>query len=578
MRVALGLRRLVPGLVLCLGLGYPAVASAASTPQLVPVSCANAPAGKAKCASIQLVGSPAVAVTPTDLQKAYGVTGRKSGGTTVAIVDAFNDPHIEKDLGDYRSHFGLPACTKASGCLTVVGQDGTSTLPTGTDSGWATEMAIDVDAVSAVCPDCKILLVESNTNDDNDLAAAVDSAVRLGAKIVSNSYSDHESSIPADADTHYNHPGVAVLAATGDAGSESGGQTDFPASSPEVVAVGGTTLTAAGNSRGFTESAWNKAGSGCSGTFAKPSFQNVNTSCAKRATADIAADADPNTGITIFVNGAQSQFGGTSLATPIVAGIWALAGTPNTGDNAVSYPYAHSSNFFDVTSGSNGSCGTVICNAGTGWDGPTGLGTPNGTTGLTPGGGGNNTLAVNNPGDQSSTVGQPVNLQVTATGGTTPYSFAAQGLPAGLSIDSKTGKISGTPSTAGNSQVTVTVTDAAGTTAQAKFGWTVTTTPPAGTLTAKFTTDFVFSTGAFAHFTITNGGSTAVSAWQLAFDIPRSESLALTNPGTADGTTGHIVITGQNAIAAGGSLTVNQIYNVTTGTFTAPANVVITGS
>ncbi|TCO52298.1 putative Ig domain-containing protein [Actinocrispum wychmicini] len=572
MRVALGL------VALGLGLGVSlAPAAAASGPQLVPASCATAPAGKAKCQAMQLVlpagARPAAAMSPTDLQKAYGVTGRKSGGTTVAIVDAFNDPHIERDLGDFRSHWSLPACTKANGCLTVVGQDGTSTLPTGTDSGWATEMAIDVDAVSAVCPDCKILLVEGNTNDDNDLAAAVDSAVRLGAKIVSNSYTDHENAIPSGADTHYNHPGVAVLAATGDNGSESGAQAEFPASSPEVVAVGGTTLTASSGGRGFTETVWNGTGSGCSSLFAKPAYQNVTTTCAKRATSDISADADPNTGITIFVNGATSQFGGTSLATPIVAGIWALAGTPNSGDNPASYPYAHPGNFFDVTSGSNGSCGTVICNAGQGWDGPTGLGTPNGTAGLTPGGN-SGTVTVTNPGDQTSTVGQPVNLQITATGGTTPYSFAAQGLPAGLSIDSKTGKITGSPTTAGTSQVTVTVTDATGATSQAQFRWTV--TAPGSTLNATFTTDFLFSTGAFAHFTITNTGSSGVSGWQLAFDIPASESLALTNPGTANGRTGHVVITGQNAIPAGGSLTVNQFYQVASGTFTAPANVVVT--
>ncbi|WP_166659124.1 putative Ig domain-containing protein [Labedaea rhizosphaerae] len=646
--------------------GQAPVASAATVPQLVPASCATAPAGHAKCQAIQLVpgtsAAPATAVSPTDLQKAYGVTGLKSNGATVAVVDAFHDPNIERDLGDYRSHWGLPPCTKANGCLKVVGQDGSSNLPTQTDSGWATEMTIDVDAVSAVCPDCHILLVEGNTNDDTDLGEAVDSAVRLGAKFVSNSYADHESSIPSDSETHYNHPGVMIAAATGDNGTESGSSTEYPASSPEVVAVGGTTLTPSSNSRGFTETAWNKGGSGCSSKFGKPSYQNVTTSCSKRATSDISAEGDPNTGIVIYQNGATSQWGGTSLATPIVAGIWALAGAPNSGDNAASYPYAHPGNFNDITSGSNGGCGTVVCNAGTGWDGPTGLGTPNGTAGLLPGGG-NGSVTVQNPGDQSSTVGQAVNLKITAsggtspytfsakglpaglsidsssgaisgtpttaggptavtvtatdsagksgtatfnwtvtavgqpaitnpgnqtgtvgqavnlpikaTGGTTPYSFSASGLPAGLSIDSSSGTISGTPTTAGQSATTVTVTDANGKTAQASFTWTIN---PASTSTLKaaFTLDYDYGWGAFGHVTITNTGSTAVTGWKVTFDIPTSEYLWTVNPGTIVSNTGHVVVTGTGTIPAGGTLSVQTTFQVNSGSFVTPANVAAT--
>ncbi|WP_409182058.1 putative Ig domain-containing protein [Amycolatopsis sp. VS8301801F10] len=577
MRAGMTLRRLAAaGAALALGAGVAALSApgAGASPQLSPASCASAPAGYAKCQAVQLVSAgarPASAMSPADLQKAYGVAGMKSGGTTVAIVDAFDDPGIEKDLNDYRSHWNLGSCTKANGCLTVVGQDGTSTLPSKTDSGWATEMAIDVDAVSALCPDCKILLVEANTNEDSDLAAAVDSAVRLGAKIVSNSYADHESAIPSDAEQHYNHPGVAVLAATGDWGSESGSQAEYPATSPEVVAVGGTTLTASGG--GYSETAWSKAGSGCSSKFGKPAFQNgISTACDNRATSDISADADPNTGITIYVNGQQSQYGGTSLATPIVAGIWALAGTPKDGDNAATYPYAHTGDFNDVTSGSNGNCGTVICNAGTGWDGPTGLGTPHGVAGLTPGGGTNGKLSVSNPGNQNSVVGKAVSLKVTASGGTSPYTYKADGLPAGLAIDSKSGSITGTPSAAGTSNVTVTATDSAGATAQAPFTWTV-TTAPAGKLTAKFTTDYDYGFGAFAHFTLTNGGTSAANGWTLSFDLASNESLSNTNPGTASGSTGHVVITGQDTIPVGGSLTVSQIYQVSGGAFTAPANV-----
>jgi subtilase family serine protease len=458
---------------------------------------------------------------------------------------------------------------------------------------------------------------------------------------------------------------VAILGATGDWGSETGTQSEYPATSPEVVAVGGTTLSTSGNSRGYSETAWNKAGSGCSSIFAKPSYQTNDTTCGnKRGEADISADADPNSGITIYVNGAQSQYGGTSLATPIVAGIWALAGVPNSGDNPAAYPYAHTGNFFDVTSGSNGSCGTIICNAGTGWDGPTGWGTPNGVTGLQPGSPSGGSPTVQNPGDQTVTVGQAVNLQlhvsggtspyswaadalpaglaldkatgvisgkptatgstkttvtvtdnagktgsttfnwtvnqagqvtvanpgnqtgtvgksaslqISASGGTSPYSYSAKGLPTGLAIDSKSGLISGTPSAAGSYSVVVTATDSTGASGQTNFTWTV-NPAPASQLSATFSTDYDYGWGAFTHFTITNNGTTAVNSWSLAFDVPSNESLQLTNPGTASGSTGHVVVTGNYQIPPGGSITVNQTYQVNSGSFTPPTNVVVTGS
>src|SRR5262249_52252495 len=154
----------------------------------------------------------------------------------------------------------------------------------------------------------------------------------------------------------------------------------------------------------------------------------------------------------------------------------ALAGTPAAGTYPASYPYSHTANLFDVTSGSNGTCGAPICTAGAGWDGPTGLGTPNGTAAFT-NGGGPGPLTMNNPGNQTGAVGTAVSLTLSASGGTPPYTFSATGLPAGLSISSS-GVISGTPTTAATSTVTATVHDSASGTASTTFTWTIN---PAGT-------------------------------------------------------------------------------------------------
>jgi subtilase family serine protease len=315
---------------------------------------------------------------PADLRSAYKLpSGTEGTGATVAIVDAFDDPRAESDLAVYRSQFGLPPCTTANGCFRKVNQSGaTSPLPR-SDAGWAAEISLDLDMVSAVCPHCKILLVESN-GPDNSLFTAIDTAARLGAKYISNSWGGSESSGQDTFDQqHLNKPGVAITASSGDDGFG----VIHPASSRFVTAVGGTSLRRASNTRGWSESAWSGAGSGCSRQIPKPTWQH-DTGCSHKTVADVSAVADPSTGVAVYVTfggSGWSVFGGTSASAPIIAGVYALAGTPAANTTPASYPYAHTGNLFDVTSGSNGSCSpSYLCHSGTGYDGPTGLGTPNG--------------------------------------------------------------------------------------------------------------------------------------------------------------------------------------------------------
>ena len=305
--------------------------------------------------------------SPSDLQTAYDLTsysGSNGSGITVAIVDAYDDPNAASDLAVYRKQFGLTAC--GSGCFTKV-KEGRQA-----NSGWAEEESLDVDMVSAICPNCKILLVEAASSSLANLATAEKYAT-AHADYVSNSWSGNEGTKTYDGD--FNVSGVAITAATGDNGYNSTAQ--WPAILPTVTAVGGTTLSSY-NPR--TESAWSGAGSGCSKVYAKPSFQSgLNTGCSDRAQADTSAEADPNTGVAVYDTYGTSGwlvFGGTSVATPIIASVFALAG--NTSNNNDAYVYSHASSLNDVTSGSNGSCGAPLCTAGKGWDGPTGLGSPNG--------------------------------------------------------------------------------------------------------------------------------------------------------------------------------------------------------
>jgi subtilase family serine protease len=347
--------------------------------------CAAATAGHAACFAKVLVNKAgavpnataplSTALSPAQVRAAYSLDGTSGAGRTVAIVDAYGYPNLERDLGIYRAQYGLPACTTANGCLKVMNQTGGTSLPR-TNVGWAQEQALDLDAVSATCPDCKIVMVQASTNSLANLATAVNQAARQpGVVAISNSYGGGDSA----ENSAYNHPGIAITASTGDAGFKGG---SYPASSAFVTAVGGTSLKMSGTTR-VSETAWSGAGSGCSTVIAQPSFQTTAvTGCAKRAIADVSAAADPNTGgLSVYAptnakNSSWSQFGGTSESAPIIASVYALAGSGLS--NAT--PYSHTASLHDITSGSNGTCTpTQWCNARAGWDGPTGLGTPNGT-------------------------------------------------------------------------------------------------------------------------------------------------------------------------------------------------------
>jgi len=313
--------------------------------------------------------------SPADLRSAYNITGTGASSTVIAIVDAFGYPNAERDLGTYRSQFGLPACTTANGCFRKVNQRGVQGSYPATNTGWSQETALDLDMASAMCPGCSILLVEADSASFQNLATAVNTAAAMGAHAISNSYGGSESG-SSSFEPFYNYAGIAVTVSSGD----SGFGVEFPASSPHVTAVGGTSLVRSSNSRGWSETAWSGAGSGCSALYAKPTWQ-TDSGCARRTVADVSAVADPNTGVAVFgpANSRTSAwlvFGGTSVAAPLIAGIYGVNGTAvNHGND----PYRHLSSINDVTSGSNGSCGgSYLCTAKVGFDGPTGLGTPKG--------------------------------------------------------------------------------------------------------------------------------------------------------------------------------------------------------
>jgi subtilase family serine protease len=400
---------------------------------------------------------PAGGLTPADLASAYGFSSSASVSQTVAIVDAYNDPKIAGNLASFDSEYHLAACTVANGCLKVVNQTGGSTPPANDTTGWSVEESLDVETVHSVCQKCKIILVEAKSSSGANLATATDEAAKLKATEITNSYGGPESDSTTSQAAAYNHKGIVITASSGDDGyydfdllGEDGkvNVPNTPAALPTVVAVGGTSLDLGQTGKRLNETVWNDngpkdiyeqafeqplgaGGGGCSTKYAAPSWQTKvkdwkSTGCgSKRLVADISAVADPFTGFDVYdtdhcskcVSKNWTTIGGTSLASPLIAAMWGLAG----GAHGVAYPastlYKHlgSSDLYDVTVGGNGYCegigasncgdpntlgaglldcdysrsgavasGLAACDAAKGYDGPSGVGTPKGLKAFKP--------------------------------------------------------------------------------------------------------------------------------------------------------------------------------------------------
>ena len=393
---------------------------------------------------------PAGGLTPGDLGTAYNLNTTGGSGQTVGIVDAYNDPNIDADLQTFDSQYGLSTCSEGNGCLRVLNQSGNATpLPVDDDSGWSVEETLDVETVHSVCQSCHIILVEGNSDDSADLGTAEDSAVRLGANEVTNSFGEPESGSDASYQADFNHPGTVITASAADDGYyfyddlDGISEPSIPASYSTTVSVGGTSLFLDQGGRRQSESVWNDngpqdyferafdqplgaGGGGCSTLFTARDWQKslggwASTGCGSgRLDNDVSADADYLTGFDIYdsydcgdaCSPAPAWFttGGTSLSSPIIAATYALAG----GAHGVNYPaltlYGHRAQAYDVTTGGNGWCdgagasecanpnslgagvldcaytsagavavGDRACDALSGYDGPTGVGTPNGS-------------------------------------------------------------------------------------------------------------------------------------------------------------------------------------------------------
>jgi subtilase family serine protease len=376
-----------------------------------PVCPGPSAPGGARCFAHVLTdphGNPSATTTPSgygpaQFHGAYGLPSTypsTAPAQTIGIVDAYDDPTIRNDLSVYDSSFkipDLPTCASpgsTGACFVKVNQNGVAGSYPSKNAGWALEIALDVETAHEICQNCKIALVEANSSQGSNLDAAEDEAYKLGATEISNSWgtSGEYSGEVAENSSHFNHPGVAITVASGDNGY---GAFGFPAASANVIDAGGTKLGVTEQSNGTytwaSETTWSGAGSGCSNYFSAQSWQTLlsdwpSTGCqSARGVADVAADADPNTGAAVYdttkYQGLSGWYpvGGTSLASPLIAAVYALAGNAATRSYPASLPYSNSSSLHDVTTGpSTGSCATIMCNAATGYDGPTGVGTPNG--------------------------------------------------------------------------------------------------------------------------------------------------------------------------------------------------------
>jgi hypothetical protein len=349
---------------------------------------------------------PPQAGTPAYLQQAYDLSYLSQtwgGDKTVAIVAAYDNPNAESDLAAYRSNFQLRPCTTANHCFRKI-KMGTSPPPS--DPRWSLEISLDLDAVSALCPNCQIILVEAASNLSSDLHSAQVKAASLNADVISDSFGAPLSDPPSKQDFffgtpgEFSFPGIATVAASGDSGypatcaPPSTPCNEYPAAQPDITAAGGTSLAPANGPRGFGESAWSGTGSGCNTNVAQPSWQaNLNTGCpGHRGYNDISASADPATGMQVYdstYNPGQSPWvvvGGTSEAAPLIAAYYALveSATDAAGPASPGWPYASASLLNDPATGSNALSGnacpalSVVCTGLPGYDGPTGAGSISG--------------------------------------------------------------------------------------------------------------------------------------------------------------------------------------------------------
>jgi subtilase family serine protease len=393
---------LLTGALLAMAVAHPVTAAGASAGGDARPACPPAPRGDMRCFALyqpQTAVNRAIAagvtgraarpagLTPQQIERAYRLpTGRRTQ-QTVAVSIAYQTPHLASYLAHYRAYFGLPACTAASGCLRIVNQYGArGPLPrSGSGSGWDLEATLDVSMISVACPYCKILVVEARSPAYAAMARTDDTAARLGAEVISNSYGERENGAALRFARAYRHPGHTTVVAAGDLGFTA---ANFPADLASVTAVGGTQLRRADTSRGWSERIWSTGffeggGSGCSAYVARPRWQH-DRACDGRTIADVSAVA-ADVPIYNKVWGGWVTVGGTSVAAPLIAGIYGLAG--NAATIAPGYAYAHRRHLFDVTRGNNSEFVTprqacdddYLCVAKKGYDAPTGLGTPDGT-------------------------------------------------------------------------------------------------------------------------------------------------------------------------------------------------------
>ncbi|MFD8495667.1 S8 family serine peptidase [Amycolatopsis sp. NPDC059657] len=361
--------------------GLTAVAGTATAEPGQRVACPDDKPGYVRCLTSYTPAVRGLADVPsgwgaTDLAAAYRLPAGGGADTLVAISIAYDAPNLESDLNTYRAQFGLPACTTANGCFRKVNQRGDATPLPAFQSGWAIESTLDVSMVSAACPSCRILVVEADNPSLENMAATEETAVRLGAKVVSNSYGARETGAALALSKSYTHAGATIVASSGDSGFTA---ASYPAVLSSVVAVGGTTLTRdEGTARGWSETVWQGSGSGCSAYVAKPRWQK-DKNCGKRTVADVAAVAET---LALYVTdvGGWITVDGTSASAPFVAGLYGRTG--HLGKPGDLYGRT---GFFDVVTGNNDprfngdKCGgDYLCVAKPGYDAPTGLGTPDG--------------------------------------------------------------------------------------------------------------------------------------------------------------------------------------------------------